>query len=280
MPASPTAARCPRRKMVTKPSLMMHTPLSPVELTLRYSLFRIIPTKLVWFHQVALAGMASLGQVEATIEHDTESAILTFKGGPLLIVAHCCSLLLIDTWQVLPTFGLELDSTQGPWRISHMLSLWMDMGRWLCQDWSHASGDTDDTDYWKRWRRESLTSTALAFSSTPPSQSSPTLLWTTSELLSFTGFCLVDKKHNCNPPPGQSRVSRTRTTTCPPRRGTWTWSQLWGILWSLPIIRAGQGGSSHFSLPRRFHYRRISLCFLASQDALEVMRVTESVSQR
>ena len=83
--------------MVTKPSLMMHTPLSPVELTLRYSLFKIIPIKLVWFHQVALAGMASLGQVEATIEHDTESAILTFKGGPLLIVAHCCSLLLIDT---------------------------------------------------------------------------------------------------------------------------------------------------------------------------------------
>ena len=67
--------------------------------------------------------------------------------------------------------------------------------------------------------------------------------------------------HNCNPQPGQSRVSRTRTTTCPPRRGTWTWSQLWGILWSLLIIRAGQGGSSHFSLPRRFHYRRISLCF-------------------
>ena len=64
----------------------MHTPLSPVELTLRYSLFRIIPIKLVWFHQVALAGMASLGQVEATIEHDTESAILTFKGEPLLIV--------------------------------------------------------------------------------------------------------------------------------------------------------------------------------------------------
>ena len=142
-----------------------------------------------------------------------------------------------------------------------MLSLWMDMGRWLCQDWSHASGDTDDTNYWKRWRRESLTSTALAFSSTPPSQSSPTLLWTTSELLSFTGFCLVDTTHNCNPQPGQSRVSRTRTTTYPPRRGTWTWSQLWGILWSLPIIRAGQGGSSHFSLPRRFHYQRISLCF-------------------
>ena len=81
--------------MVTKPSLMMHTPLSPVGLTLRYSLLRIIPTKFGGFHQVALAGMASLGQVEATIEHDTESAILTFKGEPLLIVAHCCSLLLI-----------------------------------------------------------------------------------------------------------------------------------------------------------------------------------------
>ena len=82
----------------------MHTPLSPVELTLRYSLFKTIPTKLVWFHQVALAGMATLGQVEATIEHDTESAILTFKGGPfrctmMLIVAHCCSLTLDRSFQ-------------------------------------------------------------------------------------------------------------------------------------------------------------------------------------
>ena len=76
--------------MVTKPSLMMHTPLSPVELTLRYSLFRTIPTKLVWFHQVALAGMASLGQVEATIEHDTESAILTFKGELLSFYRFNC----------------------------------------------------------------------------------------------------------------------------------------------------------------------------------------------
>ena len=98
MPASPTAARCPRRKMVTKRSLMMHTPLSPVELTRRYFLFRIIPTKLVGFTRLLLPGWppsVRWRQRSSTTQSLRFSLSKVDRCSLLLIVAHCCSLLII-----------------------------------------------------------------------------------------------------------------------------------------------------------------------------------------
>ena len=93
MQACPTVAQCRRTqgrgKVLTKPSSTMPTPPSPAELPLRFSQHHHL-TKL--FCQVALAGTASLGQVEATIEHDTESAILTFKGDSDSSVQQKCFL--------------------------------------------------------------------------------------------------------------------------------------------------------------------------------------------
>ena len=129
MQACPTVARCRRTrrrgKAVAKQSSTMLTPLSHVEPPLRLSQHQELceafdQTRVLC--QVALAGTASLGKVETTIEHDTKSAIITFKGEILSLASASASWHIAFAWQVRPTFGLESDSTQGQWLTSLMLS--------------------------------------------------------------------------------------------------------------------------------------------------------------